>query len=309
MTARDDRDRRFRLLERATASPLPRRAYTVVRLDGRSFSRFTRSLDKPFDAAFTAALLDAAEALLGEFSGSLLTYAQSDEVSLVASDLIGATTQPWFGGDLQKTVSVAASLVTAEFARRFVAVDPRVAGVATFDARAFVLATPDDVLEYVGWRQSDAVRNSISMAATRYMSHRERHGRPITALLDDLRDRFDVDWTDYPAANRLGTFGFRLPTVADVEFTRSDGTRDVAEGVLRQVPTRASLDVTRRTTRALLRRVLTRGPDDDPAVVTTAFDAATGVHRAPTTVTDPEEEPCHEAPTDPSTVASSTAAS
>lgn len=42
----------------------PLKAYTIIRVDGRSFSRYTRGLVKPFDSIFLEHMDIAAEALV-----------------------------------------------------------------------------------------------------------------------------------------------------------------------------------------------------------------------------------------------------
>ncbi|MFO0661949.1 MAG: tRNA(His) guanylyltransferase Thg1 family protein, partial [Polyangiaceae bacterium] len=57
--------------------------WTVVRVDGRGFSRLTAThFDKPFDARFSEAMVSTARGLMEEMQG-LLAYTQSDEISLV----------------------------------------------------------------------------------------------------------------------------------------------------------------------------------------------------------------------------------
>lgn len=52
------------------------------RIDGRSFSRFTKGCEKPFDARVSGAMR-AACAYLVEQTHALIGYVQSDEISLV----------------------------------------------------------------------------------------------------------------------------------------------------------------------------------------------------------------------------------
>lgn len=248
----------FRALEQVHAVRLPRGAFTVLRLDGWNFHRFTRGLVKPFDPALTDALLTVAQALCATAQGARLAYVQSDEVSLVLTDRDGSNAQPWFGGSLQKLTSVTASLAAATFAREFA--DPRgtAAPVASFDARALSVADADDVLEYLRWRQTDAVRNSISMAAHAVLPHRETVDRPTHELRALLLER-GVDWDDYHDFHRRGAFVHAERVVADVAFVdRRTGVSSVATGVRRWSWQVDAFDLRDDATRAALARKLTR---------------------------------------------------
>lgn len=158
MTVNDSLGDRMKRHEQATKTALPRRAYTLIRADGRAFHNYLRGADKPFDFGFMADMGEIAKALCEEVSGTVFAYTQSDEISLLVTDFGSAGTQPWFGGEVQKIVSTVAAVATA-------ALCARRAKAATFDARVFTVADPREVGNYFIWRQRDAVRNSISMAA------------------------------------------------------------------------------------------------------------------------------------------------
>lgn len=57
---------RMKAHEAAHRTVLPRRAYTLLRLDGRAFHSYTRGCARPFDEAFMADMDTVAEALCAE---------------------------------------------------------------------------------------------------------------------------------------------------------------------------------------------------------------------------------------------------
>ncbi len=139
-------ERKMRLGEAFHALRLPPNAWTVVRVDGRSFSRFTETrFDKPFDPRFRDLMLAAARALMAELN-ALYAYTESDEISLLLP-------RSWatFDREVEKTVSVAAGIASAAFS--VAAGEP-----AHFDGRVWIGATDGDVVDYFRWRQSDATR-------------------------------------------------------------------------------------------------------------------------------------------------------
>lgn len=186
---------------------LPRRTYTVVRLDGKAFHTYTRGLERPFDQQLMDDMTETARFLCTEVSGCQLAYTQSDEISLVLTDFATPKTQAWFDGSQQKIVSVSASMATAKFN------ELRPGRLAFFDSRAFTIPDPIEVENYMVWRQKDATRNSIIMAAQAKFSHRELHGKDGGEIQEMLWSVHGVNWNDYDPR-------FKRGTVVAVETTR-----------------------------------------------------------------------------------------
>jgi tRNA(His) 5'-end guanylyltransferase len=193
---------------------LPRRTYTIIRLDGKAFHTFTRGMDKPYDANLVNWMDIVAFELCQQIQGSVLAYTQSDEISILMTDFTGIKTDAWFDGNLQKIVSVAASIATAEFNRAvlttnlplFISEDKGLTGKpAYFDARAFTIPDATEVGNYFIWRQRDAVRNSISMLAQSLYSHKELHGKSSTEQ-QELCFQKGKNWNDVSVRNKRGGF-------------------------------------------------------------------------------------------------------
>ncbi|MGP4021929.1 tRNA(His) guanylyltransferase Thg1 family protein [Actinomadura sp. 3N407] len=125
-------------------------AWTIVRVDGRSFSRYTEArFDKPFDARFSALMTGTAQALLTELGGRY-AYTESDEISVVLDPSFDM-----FGREVEKLVSLSAGTATAAFTHA--AGEP-----AVFDARVWLGTGLDDVVDYLSWRQADAARCALN---------------------------------------------------------------------------------------------------------------------------------------------------
>jgi tRNA(His) 5'-end guanylyltransferase len=81
----------------------------------------------------------------------------------------------------------------------------KVSGMAAFDARAFNVPNLDEAANALLWREIDATRNSVSMAARHYYSHKQLHGQGRADQMDMLMAK-GVNWNDYPAFFRRGTY-------------------------------------------------------------------------------------------------------
>jgi tRNA(His) guanylyltransferase len=211
MVSRDALGERMKQQYELRARPmLPRRTWTVIRIDGRAFHSYTADLDRPFDQQLMDDLAATAEHLAREISGCRLAYAQSDEISLVLTDFATPTSQAWFDGNQQKIVSISASLATARFN------ELRPGRLALFDSRAFTIPDPVEVANYLVWRQQDATRNSVSMAGRARFDHTELHGLSTDEVQDKLWREHGVNWNDYPARFKRGTIVYPEDRVREV---------------------------------------------------------------------------------------------
>ena len=213
MTDTDSLGDRMKGYERATLTLLPRRTYTIIRVDGRAFHSYLRDAAKPYDQQFMADMDATAEALCREVSGAVFAYTQSDEISLLVCDFTAAGTQPWFGGVAAKMVSISAAVATATLNAR------RPGRAALFDSRVFTIADPREVANYFIWRQRDCVRNSITMAAQAQFSHRRLHGVNTGQMQELLWSEKGINWNDYPDGCKRGRVVVKESGEREVTFT------------------------------------------------------------------------------------------
>jgi len=181
--------------EDALRIQLPRRTHVVIRIDGRRFHTFTKRLERPYDRRLADALDTAAIALAAEMPGCRLGFGQSDEYSFLLTDFGSEHEKMWFDGNVQKMVSVAASIFTAHFTAAF--------ALATFDARVMVIPRRDDVEQYFIWRQLDASANSLNMLTSAHYSHAELLGKS-TAEKHDLLHAKGINWSHAETSFKRG---------------------------------------------------------------------------------------------------------
>ena len=193
-------DRMKAQYEDRTRFMLPRRTYTIIRLDGKAFHTFTASMVKPFFDELHAALVAAARSLCAEAQGCQFGYVQSDEASFLLTDFAEIGTQAWCDGNIQKICSVDSSIFTEEFSRW--------RRGARFDARVFTIPDPVEVENYFIWRQKDAERNSINAVAQNLHSHKALQDKDCGAMLAMIEDA-GHSWNDYPDWTRHGTVVFK----------------------------------------------------------------------------------------------------
>lgn len=200
-------DERMKRYEHATRVYLPRRTYTLMRLDGRAFHTYLRGAEKPFDHRFMEDMDRVAMRLVEEIQGAKLAYVQSDEISLLLADFEDLRSEPWFGGNLHKMISVSAGLASSYLGqlRHFHI------GTPHFDCRVWTMTDPVEVANYFIWRQRDAVRNSIQMVGQTYFSHKQLDRKSVNDIQEMLFKEWEVNWNDFPVGCKRGRLIFDIP--------------------------------------------------------------------------------------------------
>lgn len=94
---------------------LMRRCPVIIRVDGKAFHTFTRGFQKPFDEVLIKTMQETTKYLCEHIQGCVLGYTQSDEITLVLVDYKKLTSDAWFGYEVQKVCSIAASMATMAF--------------------------------------------------------------------------------------------------------------------------------------------------------------------------------------------------
>lgn len=231
--------------ENRTRYLLPRRTYTILRLDGKAFHTYTKGLKRPFDRGLIADMDAAIVAMLPQLQGVVFAYTQSDEISILLTDFEKETTSAWFDGNLQKMCSVAASIITAEFNkyrmwRSHIIYDTLDSiydtlgspfpfdkyNMAYFDCRVFTIPDRIEVMNYFRWRQQDCIRNSVSMVAQSNFSHKELQNKSQSDMHEMLHNK-GVNWaTDFTDGEKNG----RVIVKEKYKVGEIERTRWVAKG-------------------------------------------------------------------------------
>ncbi len=173
-----------------------------VRVDGRAFHSFTRGMGRPYDIGMSNAMIETMKYLVKE-TDALIGYVQSDEISLILSDI----KEPLFGGRISKLNSVIASVATVAFNREIAKYFPD-KGMATFDCRVWNVPNRAEAANTILWREFDATKNSISMAARSAYSHVQLKGKNGSEMQNMLMEK-GINWNDYPVFFKRGTYARR----------------------------------------------------------------------------------------------------
>ena len=225
---------------------MPRRSAVVVRIDGRAFHTFTKGFERPYDIVFASCMWETARKLCENVGGCRFGYTQSDEITLILADWENSKTEPWFGNNLQKIVSISASMATLYFNNVFrklvapefdyieqddklrkiqvahlEALDKR---IALFDSRAFIIPR-EEIFNVLYWRQLDCKRNSIQLLGQANFSHSQLQNKNSDEIQEMLFQEKGINWAKEPEWFKNGVAIYKKPTKVEYynEFDGSSG--------------------------------------------------------------------------------------
>ena len=211
---------RMKGYENITRNHLIGRMPVVLRLDGKAFHTFCRNFAKPFDDIMVRSMQETMKYLCEHIQGCVFGYTQSDEITLVLVDYQTLNTDSWFDYNIQKMVSVAASMATWKFndimfeftsesiydgsgidyETYYDALDRG----AFFDCRAFNVPK-EEVTNCIFWRQQDAIRNSKQSLGQAHFSYKELHKKNTEDIVTMVKGKTGILWNDLPTELQRGS--------------------------------------------------------------------------------------------------------
>ncbi len=178
---------------------IPHECPFLIRLDGRTFSNFTKKLlelegetKEPYSKKFQACMIETAIALQNEFKCAT-AYTHSDEITLIFNKP-NIDSEHLFGGRVSKLISLTASCASSAFLYNLMTFygdkldysEPRM-----FDAR-IILFPPEkeyEIVNHMIWRsKGDCTRNFISMYSEKFLGKKQVQGMPNETRLKVLRE-------------------------------------------------------------------------------------------------------------------------
>jgi tRNA(His) guanylyltransferase len=150
-------------------------------------------------------MVETTRFLVQEMSAAV-GYTQSDEITLAWYESSQSASEYAFDGRFQKLASVLAGMASTRFSQLIARELPaKSTAVPHFDCRVRQVPTLADAADVFVWREDDATKNSITMAAGAYYDDRELHAKN-SAQKQEMLFQKGVNWNDYPAFFKRGTY-------------------------------------------------------------------------------------------------------
>lgn len=177
----------------------------LIRLDGKAFHTFTRGFKRPYDERMVRAMQNTTRHLI-EQTNAVVGYTQSDEISLCLYNK-DFRTETYFGGRVQKLNSVITSMCTAFFNKQVtIQFNNEIEDSALFDCRVWNAPDLTEATNHFLWREFDATKNAISMAAQHYFSHDTLQNKNGKEMQEMLFSTHNINFNDYPDFFKRGTY-------------------------------------------------------------------------------------------------------
>lgn len=196
--------RRMRAYEQALPYKANGEQPCILRLDGRAFHTFTDGLPDPFDERISE-LMQATAAYLVHITHALCAYTHTDEISLILFAR-HPREELYFGGKIQKLISITAAEATLyfhQFKQTLTLPEKQQQHNMHFDCRFFQVPTPSEALNYLLWREQDALRNSVAKLARQHFPLSELHHKNSKALKSLLQSK-GIDWQQLSPYHQRG---------------------------------------------------------------------------------------------------------
>lgn len=190
---------------------------------------------------------ETAKYLCENIQGCVLSYQQSDEISLILVDYKKLNSSAFFDYEVQKVCSTTASMATMAFNKIFnentlnfispeIFEDEKLKKIcashaeavekgAMFDSRCFNIPK-EEVTNYAYWRQLDATRNSIQMVGQANFSHKELQNKSCNDIQDMLMTQKGINWNDLPTYQKRGSC-----CIKEVYYADKDGNEIYKERI------------------------------------------------------------------------------
>ena len=201
---RDDFGDRMKTYERLAESQLIPNLPVVVRLDGKSFSKYTSRLERPYDLKLIELMQNTCKHLMKISHNIKVAYQQSDEITLIISNDYDNPVE--YNGRVQKLCSILAAECSVYFATHAYILENALHDHPVFDCRIFNVPDWVEASNAVLWREQDATKNSIQLAGQSNFSHKEMQGLKNNQIQEKLLLEKNINWNDYPASFKRGSY-------------------------------------------------------------------------------------------------------
>ncbi|KAM9964980.1 hypothetical protein ACTFIW_004777 [Dictyostelium discoideum] len=196
----------------------------IIRLDGHSFSKFTKNFTKPHDIRIHNAMIETSTVLLKTFMPTCI-YTFSDEITMCFPSIDETTLEEGkeipnlaYSGKVQKLISLSSGLASTVFFKSITNAQYdkdtelnliKLLETCTphFDARIFTLPSNQEIVNNLIWRSLvDCKRNSVANLGFAHFTPKQMLGLNNTEVKKKLLEEKSIIYENEPAWYRFGTY-------------------------------------------------------------------------------------------------------
>lgn len=195
----------------------------IVSVNGKSFSKLTSLLDKPYCEKFSECLLSTMLRLCSEIEGALFAYQHNDEIVVLVRNDQHLDTSPWFDNKIQKICSLTSSIATLHFNECANALDLNFMGDPVFTSQIFAVPNIVEATNTMVYKQQQNFHTSIQLACfyellKKYDKNTIKEmlsGLSIDEKIDLLNQECNINFNEYPDSFRRGSACYKIPKVTE----------------------------------------------------------------------------------------------
>ena len=217
--------------EGSTSQRIISRIPIIIKIDGRSFSRATQNIQKPFCLKTMAMFNGTMLSLVKQIDGAVFGYQYSDKIILALRNDRSEDEDPWFGNDIQDICSSSASMATYEFMNQLWETDqpPELEGSIAFKVKVFGMPNITEVINYIMYRQFCCMQYAIDETIYSLIGHSAALDGVSIEERKKILDDAGISLDDFPASFHHGVSAYVTPKLvktAQGETTHHKWTLD-----------------------------------------------------------------------------------
>ena len=201
----------------------------IIQINGRSFSKTTSLLQKPFCNKFSECMASTALQLCLEIEGAIFAYQFNDEILVIARNDQNTDTVPWYDNRVQKIASVVSSIATLHFSNLSNAMDLNLVGDPIFLSHVYTVPSILESIHVLISKQQQNFQTAVQSACLyelikKYDKNIIRDmlsGLTLDEKIDFLAQEVDISFHDYPVSFRRGTACYRSPKIINNDLVKN----------------------------------------------------------------------------------------
>jgi len=187
----------------------------IVVVNGRSFSKVTNLVDKPYCPKLAECLSSTLMKLCLEIEGSVFGYQYSDEIVIIVNGEVNDN--GWYNNRIQKITSITSSIATLHFNRCASAIELNLMSEAIFSSQVFAVPSIIEAINLLIFKQQHNFYTSIQFACFYELLKKydkntifnKLRGLNVEEKGDLLLQECGINFSNYPLAFKRGVTCFK----------------------------------------------------------------------------------------------------
>jgi hypothetical protein len=201
----------------------------IIQINGRSFSKITSLLNKPYCSKFAESMASTTLQLCLEIEGAVFAYHFNDEIVIIARNDQNFETIPWYDNRIQKIASAVSSITTLHFSNLSSAVDLNLMGDPIFLTHTYTVPNALEAIHVIMSKQQQNFQTALQSACLYELLkkyNKETIKEMLSGLTSDekidlLSQECNIDFQDYPTSFRRGIACYRAPKLINNDIVKN----------------------------------------------------------------------------------------